>query len=169
MNQETLQLTGGAGKTKRRELDFYPTPPEVTHVLMQFLLKLGYGKNTSAWEPCCGTGEMSNVIKIYFDNVICTDISDQNKTDFLKTEITTYPEWIITNPPFDISEQIIRRALTQAPCVAMLLKSQYWHAKKRYGLFIESKPAYVLPLTWRPDFMNGAGGGAPTMEVAWTI
>lgn len=30
MKQETLQLTGGGKKEKRRELDFYPTPPECT-------------------------------------------------------------------------------------------------------------------------------------------
>jgi hypothetical protein len=36
-------------------------------------------------------------------------------------------------------------------------------------LFKEFPPAYVLPLTWRPDFMGGERGGAPTMEVHWTV
>ena len=42
-------------------------------------------------------------------------------------------------------------------------------AAKRKALFEEHPPAYVLPLTWRPDFMGGERGGAPTMEVHWTV
>jgi len=80
---------------------------------------------------------------------------------------------IITNPPFNLSEQFIRHAIGQAGVVAMLLKSQYWHAQKRIDLFKEYPPAYVLPLTWRPDFLfdqraNGVKG-SPTMEVHWTV
>jgi hypothetical protein len=51
----------------------------------------------------------------------------------------------------------------------MLLKSQYWHAAKRHQLFNTHTPAYILPLTWRPDFMFGERGGAPTMDVLWTV
>jgi hypothetical protein len=80
---------------------------------------------------------------------------------------------IITNPPFNLSEDFIRHALTQAGTVAMVLKSQYWHAKKRSALFQEFPPAYVLPLTWRPDFLfNTRQPGdkvGPTMEVHWTV
>lgn len=158
IKQESLQLTGGAGKIKRRELDFYPTPPEATIALMIFLQSLGFNNNTSVWEPCNGNGAMSDIIKKYSKHVYCSDIIDNEKTDFLKTENINFTELIITNPPFDISEQIIKHALTQAPSVAMLLKSQYWHAKKRYPLFLETKPAFILPLTWRPDFMGGEGG-----------
>jgi hypothetical protein len=32
-----LQLTGSGAKENRRSLDFYPTPPEVTIALMDFL------------------------------------------------------------------------------------------------------------------------------------
>ena len=37
MRQIDLQLTAGNNKGNRRELDFYPTPPEVTIALMDFL------------------------------------------------------------------------------------------------------------------------------------
>jgi hypothetical protein len=95
-----------------------------------------------------------------------------NSVDFLASNITAGA--IITNPPFNISEEFIRHALTKAPIVAMLLKSQYWHAKKRVKLFEECPPAYVLPLSWRPDFLfdqrkEGDKKAAPTMEVAWTV
>jgi hypothetical protein len=51
----------------------------------------------------------------------------------------------------------------------MVLKSQYWHAKKRSELFIKNPPAFVLALNWRPDFLDGERGGASTMEVLWTV
>lgn len=52
--------------------------------------------------------------------------------------------------------------------MAMLLKSQYWHSKSRYSLFKEYAPAYILPLTWRPNFAPEKGS-SPTMEVLWTV
>ena len=161
MNQETLQLTGGQGKEKRRALDFYPTPPECTIALIEFL-KL---KPSIIWECAAGEGAISKVLEKYGHTVISTDIITGD--DFLKTQREC--EAIITNPPFNLSEQFIEKALADAPIVAMLLKSQYWHAKKRSRIFLNKAPTYILPLTWRPDFMNGERGGAPTMEVAWTV
>lgn len=167
----TLQLTGGTGKEKRRDLDFYPTPSDVTWALLQFL-KLPTG--LAVLEPACGTGEMATVLSAYGFQVTSTDLNHTGfgtgGVDFLTAELApnSYGA-VITNPPFCTSQQFIERALTAAPCVAMLLKSQYWHAKKRSTLFESHPPAYVLPLSWRPDFMNGSRGGAPTMEVAWSV
>lgn len=161
MKQETLQLTTGGNKDNRRSLDFYPTPPEVTIALMDFL-KLD---PMIIWEPACGSGAMSNILKEYGHTVIETDIATGN--DYLYTKGTA--DAIITNPPFNLSEQFITKALTESNIVAMVLKSQYWHAKKRLDLFSKNPPTYILPLTWRPDFMNGERGGSPTMEVIWTV
>ena len=167
-----LNLTNNSTENKRRELDFYPTPPEVTHALMCFL-KL---KPQSMWEPACGNGAMAEVLKTHGHNVLSTDLRETgygtSKLDFLveKRECDA----IITNPPFSISEEFIRHALSQTEIVAMLLKSQYWHAKKRVALFNESPPAYVLPLSWRPDFLgeerrNKDKKNSPVMEVCWTV
>lgn len=160
-------LANSSAKNKRAVADFYPTPPEVTIALLE-LLKL---TPTDIWEPACGDGAMSQVLESYGHTVFSSDIRVTEYTDlvsdFLETETDT--DWIITNPPFSASEKFIRHALSVTDNVAMLMKSQYWHAKGRLNLFAESKPTYVLPLTWRPDFLNGARGGSPTMEVAWTV
>lgn len=164
---KATSLANGATTEKRRELDFYPTPPEVTHALMIFL-ELSPRK---IWEPACGDGAMSRVLELYGHEVISSDLREsgygEGGVDFTVSQREC--EAIITNPPFNVSEEFILHALPQAPVVAMLLKSQYWHAKKRLALFREYPPAYVLPLTWRPDFMNGERGGAPTMEVCWSV
>lgn len=157
-----------ASNTKRRELDFYPTPPDATHAIMQFLQLC---PSMSVYECACGDGAMAKVIKAYGHHVIASDLRDTGygtpNVDFLQS--CTKAGAIITNPPFNISEAFIRHALTLSPVVAMLMKSQYWHAAKRTALFAEYPPAWVLPLNWRPDFMNGERGGSPTMDVAWTV
>lgn len=160
----------------RRELDFYPTPPEVTLALMNFLHQteiLQPGREI-VWEPACGDGAMAEVINASGHHVYASDIRHtgygMGGTDYLLTKATANAT-IITNPPFNQSEQFIRKALEQdeAYCVAFLLKSQYWHAAKRTKLFHLYPPFYVLPLNWRPDFMGGERGGAPTMECLWTV
>jgi hypothetical protein len=114
---------------------------------------------------------MSAVLMLYGHDVYSTDIAESGYGNALGDFLASAHKCdaIITNPPFNISEQFIRHAITQAPIVAMVLKSQYWHAAKRKALFAQHPPAYILPLTWRPDFMGGERGGAPTMEVHWTV
>lgn len=168
----SVTLANGGDKAKRRELDFYPTPPEVTAALMEFLRM----KPCVVWEPACGGGHMAEVIKRYGHEVIASDIRDTGYgkagLDFMGA-VPIPCDAIITNPPFNLSEQFIRKALFCAPVVAMLLKSQYWHAQKRVRLFDEFPPAWVLPLTWRPDFLFDAresgDRSAPTMECLWTV
>jgi hypothetical protein len=163
-------LANSSNTTSRRELDFYPTPSNVTESLVHFL-KLP--SDITVWECACGDGSMSEVLKKYFKNVVSTDLRHTGYgiggIDFLKRTMTVGAQAIITNPPFNVSEQFILKALNEAPIVAMLLKSQYWHAAKRTKLFEDNPPAYILALTWRPDFMGGERGGAPTMECLWTV
>ena len=160
-------LANASHKTSRRKLDYYPTPDDVTYALMDFL---NLDKCT-IWEPACGDGTMSKVLIKYGHTVIASDIEKtgygESGIDFLSEARNC--DAIITNPPFAISQDMILHALHQANLVAMLLKSQYWHAKKRTPLFNQHPPTYVLPLNWRPDFMGGDRGGAPTMEVHWTV
>lgn len=176
-----VSLANGGDQSKRRELDFYPTPPEVTHALMKFLFSENIiNESFVVWEPACGNGAMSTVISEYVDDVISSDIRETGygvaNKDFLSNinhSDAIRSDAIITNPPFNLSEYFIRHARAQAGVVAMLLKSQYWHAQKRIELFNDHPPAYVLPLTWRPDFLfdqraNGVKG-SPTMEVHWTV
>jgi hypothetical protein len=146
----------------RRELDFYPTPPEVTAALMTFL---NFKYRKTIWEPAAGEGHMAKIIRLFGHSVIETDI--QTGQDFLKTEPRDC-DALITNPPFNLSEKFIRRAIAfDVPVIAMLLKSQYWHAAVRYKLFCKHPPTWILPITWRADFL--LKNGNPTMDVLWSV
>jgi hypothetical protein len=169
-------LVNGLNKDKdRRELDYYPTPPQVTAALLEYLNKLYELSTMTCIEPACGTGEMVKILEKYFLRVQSSDIILEcygvGDTDYLTTP---YPgsenTALITNPPFKHSEAFIRKAIAEKHFItAMLLKSQYWHSRKRYSLFMDTNPAYILPLTWRPDFYFSKKGSSPTMEVIWTV
>jgi hypothetical protein len=153
-----------AGAKDRPDTDYYPTPPEVTIALLDYL---NLPLNTTIWEPACGQGHM---VKVMVERGYDVDASDiLTGKDFL-TSGDLAADWIISNPPFYIAEDFIRHAAELWPCgFAFLLKSQYWHSSKRLKLFNGIRPTAILPLTWRPDFLFGAKSGSPTMEVLWTV
>lgn len=159
----SVMLANG-GATDRRALDYYPTPPDVTAALCAFL---ALPAGTKVWEPACGNGMMVQALAAAGLSVVGTDI--QQGDDYLLTAPPPGTAAIITNPPFRLAEEFIRKSVAEAPLAAMLLKSQYWHAARRRVLFQDLPPAFVLPLSWRPDFYFGAKAGAPTMEVLWTV
>ncbi len=156
----------------RNKTDFYATPTEVTVALLDFLeSKKLINPGCFIWEPACGSGAMEEVMLNRGYAVVGTDLHPQiqgrHNIDFLQSE--TECDWIITNPPFSKATEFITHALELGKPCAFLLKSQFWHARSRLDLFRENPPSYVLPLTWRPDFLYGAKSGSPTMECLWTV
>lgn len=161
---------------KRKEADFYPTPVDATKVICD---RISLDSGTIVWEPACGDGAMAEVISTYVgkDHVIATELRTdggygRGGIDFLASTEDDHlhiPEWIITNPPFNLAREFIEKALSITPNVAMLLKATYWSAASRHSLFIEHPPAWVLPLTWRPAFLEAERGKSPLMEVCWLV
>lgn len=154
----TAGIIGGNGR--RRPMDFYPTPDECTIALLDFLQ---IPKGETIWECAAGGGDMARVFRAYGYKTITTDVL--TGTDFL-TAPDEECDWIITNPPFSLSDRFIIRAAGAGRPFAFLLKSQYWHAARRLPLFEEITPSYILPLTWRPDF---TGRKASLMDVCWAV
>lgn len=163
------KILTNASAIDRSKTDFYPTPPEATIALLEYL---GL-HHKRVWECACGKGDISKVLMAYGCDVRSTDLYDDSYgevgIDFLTAEMIGNPDWIITNPPFKHAEAFIRKASEHGKPFALLLKSQYWHASRRTKLFREYKPSKVLALNWRPDFHFGAKGGSPTMECIWVV
>ena len=156
----------------RNKTDFYETPPEVTTALLDFLeSKNLINPGCMIWEPAYGRGKMGHVMLDRGYSVTGTDLYPETdgapSVDFLTATIPC--DWIITNPPFSQAAEFIRHAMELGKPCAFLLKSQFWHARSRLQLFRDNPPSYVLPLTWRPDFLYGAKSGSPTMEILWTV
>ena len=157
---QASRIAGGNSSTGRKESDFYPTPPEATVALLKFL---GLPPQTHIWEPACGEGHMVKAMEAMGYKVTGTDI--RMGYDFL-SEPPIPCDWIITNPPFRLAADFIRRCAEYEKPFALLLKSQFWNAAKRYKLFLEITPTRILPLTWRPDF---TGKGQAMMDMTWNI
>lgn len=161
----------GSQKTHaRKPADFYPTPPDATWVLLEWL---GLPRGTRVKEPACGDGAMARVLEASGLSVDASDLRSDSGygrggVDYIKTP-GERTDWVITNPPFNVAVGFIETALAQTPNVAMLLKSQFWHARSRIELFERSPPAAVLPLTWRPSFLEAERGNSPLMDVMWVV
>lgn len=108
---------------KRRESDFYETPYSLTRL---FLEKEAHSMPSLVLEPACGNGAIVKVLKEYGKRVMSYD----KETDFLK-EKQGY-NYIITNPPFSIAVEFIKKAKELSERFTFLLPLSYLHGKKRY-------------------------------------
>jgi len=163
----------GSSAGNRNDFDFYPTPPDVTRALLDYL-KLPQGSRI--WEPACGDGAISRVLEDAGHIVESSDIRIEGiygecGFDFL-TAIADdrRANIVITNPPFCLAEEFIYKcAYTfKMPLFAMLLKSQYFHAMSRLPMFRECPPSAVLALSWRVCFRPQLKTGG-TMEFSWFV
>lgn len=158
------RISGGNSAYGRSDRDFYPTPPDVTLALANFL---HLPARTTIWEPACGDGRMVDALKSAGLSVVGTDIL--YGMDFLTCAPPDF-DWIITNPPFGASELFIQRALSYQKPFAFLLKTQYWNARRRLALFKDCPPTFILPLTWRPNFFDEPKGcKSPLMDFMWCV
>ena len=110
-NLQASRIAGGNSAIGRRESDFYPTPPEVTVALLDFLR---LPENTVIWEPAVGEGDMLETIRACgYGTSFGTDISEG--FDFLSPDIFKRLfvgfDWIITNPPFALAITPLRFAI----------------------------------------------------------
>lgn len=156
-------MAGGNGK--RRKNDFYPTDDFTFPLALLKTIRF----HDDVWECACGEGHMSRVLKAEGYNVKSTDLVDrgygEGGVDFLEcTE--RFEGSIITNPPFNLAEQFIRKAAELAPTFAFILPINFWCAKRRIALYEELPPSCQFPLWWRLDV---TGRGRPTMSVQWVV
>jgi hypothetical protein len=84
----------------REDKDFYATPDWVTEALLQHFRPRG-----AIWEPCCGTGAISEVLIEQGHTVVSTDIADRGygKAGVDIFACRAMPQdcrCLITNPPY---------------------------------------------------------------------
>jgi hypothetical protein len=151
----------------RKERDLYETPYWVTEALFPHLPR----KPSLIWEPACGTGMMMDVL-MSVATVHGSDIDSGE--DFLAPLIQTMPDAdaIITNPPYNQAQRFIEMALEimepRGGYVAMLLRTDYDHAKTRSHLFRDC-PAFAKKVVLTKRIVWFEGGKSPSFNHAWFI
>lgn len=106
---------------KRKKSDFYETPYSLTHLLLSNETIKG-----TVLEPACGNGAIVKVLNQHRINTISYD----KEKDFF-TEDRQF-EWLITNPPYSLAFEFIKKAKACANKIALLLPLSYLHGKQRY-------------------------------------
>lgn len=150
----------------RKERDLYETPEWVALALARHLPTT----DCVVWEPAAGGGKMvAALLKIGFD-VSGSDI--ETGCDFLTSTAPRPIRAIITNPPYEMATEFIQRALGGVPgngFVAMLLRTDFDHAKTRQHLFGGHRAfAKKLVLTKRIKWFEDSKG-QPSFNHAWFI
>jgi len=161
-----MQNTSHAVMAQRAEfknsLDDFPTPPWATRALVEHVIvskdKLG---SMTCLEPACGRGHMSVALAEYFREVTSFDIFDygfSRVADFFKINHGGRSfDWVITNPPFRLGEEFIRRSMPIARRgVAMLTRTVFIESVGRYErLFKSNPPSRFAQFTERVPMIKG--------------
>jgi hypothetical protein len=119
------------------------------------------------WEPACGKGNIVHYLEQRGIDCYGSDISQGY--DFLDMEVLNeLYSCIITNPPFSLKDQFLKRCYELDVPFALLLPIQALSGIKRSKLF-KDKGLQVLVLPKRVDFEyeDGTFKGKPWFSCAW--
>lgn len=184
--KKTLAGTNLAGMSTTRERvdnDFYATPISATEAILNEIDLEG-----SILEPSAGQGHISAVLKKYYpyNEIISTDLVQreerfgipiQGGIDFLTHDFNRKFDNVITNPPFNLAQEFIERALELSnDKVIMFAKIQLLEGSKRRAMFDNTPLKYVYVFTKRVNpLRNGeeldekGKPWASTMCFAWFV
>jgi hypothetical protein len=114
-----------------RGLDLYETPDVAVEALLR-VEKIP----PQIWEPAAGKGAIVRVLRGHGHAVIASDIYDYGGLDFvgdflMQKHMPPNCDCILTNPPFQIAEPFVSRALELAPLVVMLLRLAFLESERR--------------------------------------
>ena len=158
----------------RKERDLYETPEWVTEALIPFL-----PAHQRILEPAAGTGRIARVLKRH-TTINTMDVKAHDSVDDV-ADFLQVPEgnWngIVTNPPYDQAEAFCEHALrlmeSTGGFVAMLLRTDFDHAKSRTHLFRDC-PAYARKIVLLKRIVwfvedNGKPKASPSYNHAWFL
>lgn len=154
----------------REDNDWYVEPEWCVEALKARVPFIGH-----IHDPCCGMGTIPRIM-----GGTGADLVDRGygypQRDFL-TDQTAYDN-IVTNPPYNIAQQIIEHALKTARMrVAALVQVKFLASQRRHKLFTRDETERVLMFSRRPSMPPGAqlaekgesirGGGS--IDFCWVV
>lgn len=171
----TYQLNGGFKPTAKRIADldgpdFFPTPRWATYALIDNERFEG-----DIWEPACGDGAMSEVLKETGNSVYSSDLYNRNYGEFGYDFLTTKKQSsnIITNPPYNSAEGFVQAGLQKSTQkFALLLRLAFLEGINRNRtLFSITPPSRVWVFSERITFYPAGAKikGSGTTAYAWFV
>lgn len=178
-NSNSIYKTLGASNhtEKEREVnDYYATEPKAVELLLE-----QESFRPDVWEPACGEGHISEVLKNHGHFVYSTDLIDRGYgyggKDFLQITVKNTLD-IITNPPYKYAKEFVEHALDiseDGTKVAMFLKVQFLEGKERKKLFEKYPPKVIYVASGRllcaknGEFQRMKEGGGSAVAYAWFV
>lgn len=169
---EPFKTSGGmsvmaARRSDPNALDYFPTPPFATRALLCDVLRVKPGEwGSLVWEPAAGGGHMSEVLKEFGAKVWTSDVHDYGNLDAVGSFVgegadvancPRHPDWVITNPPFNLALDFALRGLDETMIgVALLLRSVWSEGGDRYRrLFSVNPPSTIAQFCDRVPMVKG--------------
>ena len=184
-NAKSIFVCNGASnhsEGERQQEDYYATDPKALELLLELETFSPY-----VWEPACGEGHLSEVLKSHGYKVRSSDVinrgySDTETLDFLKVNKQDikqdFSRDIITNPPYRYAKEFVEHALNISmdnTKVAMFLKLTFLESKARKKLFEKYPPKIIyvsssrLQCAKNGDFEKYGKGVGTAVAYAWFI
>ncbi len=170
------KIAGGNPMRGRAENDYYATHTDSTKALLA-VEEIIY----PALEPACGEGHISKLLDPFKTKSF--DLVDRGYgnggVDFLTNDFVGEYSTVITNPPFNLFQEFVEKALTIATHkVIMFGKLQALEGKKR-ATFMQNSPlktVYVFKSRQQPlrngsevDELTGKKMNSSTIAFAWFV
>jgi hypothetical protein len=151
---QRARLAGSNLRGDREKDDFYATPPDSTRALLAVEKFEG-----PIWEPACGDGAISRVLQEAGYTTFSSDLVERgfghSGQDFLMEWEPRAPN-IVTNPPFKLATQFVRKALQLTTGkVAVLLKVGFLEGLERAPVFDAAPFARLWVFRRRQSFLKG--------------
>ena len=138
-----LAQNGISRTAVREQHDYYATDPRAMEDLLKYETFCKH-----IWEPACGEGNLSEVLKQHGHEVYSTDLIDRGYADeimdFLQSDIKWHGD-IVTNPPFKYTTEFVLKGLESLEMgrkLALFLKVNYLSGKARYKEIYSKFPPY---------------------------
>lgn len=144
-----------------RGLDAYFTPREA----VDSLLAVEHLPDI-IWEPAAGNGAIALPLREAGHFVHCSDIADYGLPDCVREDYLTAGApfgtlGIVTNPPFRLAADFVRKALGEVEYCAFLLRTNFLESVERLELFRRSPPSRVWVSSRRLPMMHRLGWEGP--------
>lgn len=182
-NKKSIFVCNGASnhtEEERQPEDYYATEPKAVEILLE---KEKFQHNV--WEPACGEGHISEVLKKHGYDVLSTDIIDRGYPETIIDDFFTIsrddnylsPD-IITNPPYKYAKEFVEHALEISKDntkIAMFLKLTFLEGKARKKMFEANPPKTIyvsssrLQCAKNGDFEKYKNGVGTAVAYAWYV
>jgi hypothetical protein len=149
--------------------DLYETPyktilPLLNNVFGNILPE--QAKKIIIYEPACGNGAISSVFQGRGFQVIASDLNfGENRSDYLTSEAPEY-NVLITNPPFTLGVEFLKKAYESGKPFCLLLPVEYLSRKKSSALFF--KHGIEVGLVKKHPFLHD-GKHVQVPATAWFV